>query len=119
MTKPSQASRAFQGLWRTSLYPNLTKQQHQCVADLDAAIQAGESLVSRQVSYRDCAVRVNDSLTENEHEWRILHGAIRDLDRDGSGWEVVADPYPGRANCVIAYLDNEFNLVVAWIGLEG
>lgn len=115
----SQASRAFQRIWQTSLYPDLTKRQHQCIAELDAPIRSGESLASRQIRFRDCALRVNGSVTENEREWRILHGAIPDLDRDGHGWQVVADPYPGRGNCVVAYLDNDYNLVFAWIGLEG
>ena len=113
------ASGAFQRVWQAQLSPNLTKHQQQATIGLDAPIRSGKSLVSRQMPFRDCILRVNDSVTEDEREWRILYGEVSDLDRDGRGWEVVADPYPGRGNCVVAYFDNDLNLLLAWIGLEG
>jgi len=119
LPESTEASRAFQRIWKTSLYPNLTEHQNQCIGGLDAAIRSGESIASRQISFRDGATHFNVSVADNGPSWRILHGVVSDLDCDGTGWEVVADPYPGRGNTVVAVLDNEFKLVFAWIGLEG
>jgi hypothetical protein len=110
---------AFQRAWQTRLFPDLTKKQQQATVGLDAPIRSGTSLDSRRIPLRNCAQRVNDGVSEYDREWRVLHGEVSALDREGRGWEVVADPYPGRANCVVAYFDDDLNLLVAWIGLEG
>ncbi len=114
-----QALDAFATAWKSDLAPMLLKRRgyEDWVKSVDAEIKA-KKFSARQADFRECAKRLEGTLTEKERTQSIIHGKIDDLKRDGKCWE-VEDPDDYSIFSLIAYFDGDGKLILSWIVPEG